>query len=54
MAIVQCMCQSPLSSVHTFKVVYLSKVSWQILMKFQVRHHQLGGKAALGFCADWI
>ena len=51
---VQCLCRSPLSSVYTFKVVYLSKVRWQILIKFHVKHHQVGGKTALGFCADWI
>ena len=36
------------------KEVYLSKVSGPILKKFHLKHHQVGGKAALGFCADWI
>ena len=47
-----------LSSVHTFKVVYISKVCWPILIKFHdmvhVKHHQVGVKAAHVFCADWI
>ena len=34
-------------------LLYISKVSRPIWIKFHVKHHQAGGKAALGFWADW-
>ena len=31
-----------------------SKVSWQILVKFHVKHHRVEGNAAYVFWAEWI
>ena len=40
--------------VHTFKVLYL-KTQKAILIKFCVKHHQAGGKAAYGLgLIGWI
>ena len=46
------MVQHLLSS--TFSKKYSSEVSWPILIKFHVNHHQVGGKAAHGFWAGCI
>ena len=31
----------------------ISKTSWQIIIKFHLKHHWGGGLAALGFGPDW-
>ena len=39
-------------SVHTFK--HISETSRSVTIKFYLKHHLGGGKAALGFGADQI
>ena len=40
--------------ILTLSNMNISKTSWPVLVKFYVYHHRGGGKAALGFGADWI
>ena len=40
--------------LSTFLKKYSSEVSWPILIKFLVKHHHVGGKAAYGLWADWM
>ena len=41
-------------SFHISKKYIISNVSWQTVINVHVKHHQIGGKAAFIFWADWI
>ena len=43
-----CVCASTLSNMN------ISETGWPIAIKFYMKHHWGGGKAALGFGADQI
>ena len=38
----------------TLSNMNISATSWQIGMKFYLKHHWDGGKASVGFDPDWI
>ena len=44
------------ASVHPFTLsdINISETSWQIIIKFHLKHHWGEGLAALGFGPDWI
>ena len=50
MCLLVCACVRPL----TLSNMNVSATSWQIELKFYLKHHWCGGKASIGYDPDWV